>query len=115
MDEQDPEPSWLGFFSSYAQSSEYPAVLRYITGSFAFLGLILILPFVFLILLDLLIWAVRACWTGQPPEEAEQARSGGAVQEISEDAQNDARSSTTPNQNEGRAHRRARASSRGDG
>jgi hypothetical protein len=134
---QDPEPSWLGYFSSYALSAEYPAVLRYISGAFvretkqtcrlftnsrqAILGLMLILPFVFLILLDLLIWAVRACWTRGSPqalEAAAQARpasDGIRTSAESDTRDEDALPSGMQQRAEGGAYRRAHAGNRGDG
>ncbi|KAL2755875.1 hypothetical protein ACRALDRAFT_1093951 [Sodiomyces alcalophilus JCM 7366] len=64
------ESSWLGGLMDYAMlSSEHPTIVRYISGFFQMLtglkillGFLFVLPAVFLILLDIVLWVGRTFW-----------------------------------------------------
>ncbi|ROT34914.1 hypothetical protein SODALDRAFT_381887 [Sodiomyces alkalinus F11] len=57
------ESSWLGTLMDYATlSSGHATILRYISGFFILLGCVFVLPVVFLILLDIVLWVGRTFW-----------------------------------------------------
>ncbi|KAL0934227.1 uncharacterized protein CTRU02_211026 [Colletotrichum truncatum] len=64
--------SWSHTWMTYSLlSSNYPALVRYISGAFIALGLFFVVPIVLLIAFDFSIWAYRICWSrpGSPPQE----------------------------------------------
>ncbi|OLN85153.1 hypothetical protein CCHL11_06233 [Colletotrichum chlorophyti] len=67
MDSHAPSVSWYDTMMTYSLlSSDYPSIIRYISGAFIALGFIFVGPIILLIGVDLVIWVYRVCWSRRP-------------------------------------------------
>ncbi|WYZ35612.1 hypothetical protein EsH8_X_000259 [Colletotrichum jinshuiense] len=63
MDARSQTVSWYDTMMTYSLlSSDYPSIIRYISGAFIALGFIFVGPIILLIGVDFVIYIYRLCW-----------------------------------------------------